>query len=106
METVSKGSFLKAKASNMIAWLSEAGILKGELPAFTELQATFMAEMLLEKQDEVAAKSFTDLLQSKELSESQIGDTFRSILEGVRDNPVLHEKFWRYLALFVDVVKQ
>lgn len=105
-EHTSKGSFLKGKASNMIAWLREAGVLGEELPTFTELQATYMAELLTEREAAVTAKAFDELLAAEELTQSEIGGIFHSILQGVRDRDDLHEKFWRYLALFIEVVKQ
>lgn len=97
---------MKAKASNMIAWLREAGVVGEEVPAFTELQATYMAELLTEKEAAVANKAFDELLAAEELTQSELGGIFCSILQRVRDQDKLHEKFWRYLALFIEVVKQ
>lgn len=96
-----KGAFLEEKAANMRRWLQET--LREEvpdLPTLDQAQSTYMAEMLVPHKQAIKDQDFTKLAAAA--SELGISET----LKLVADRPTLHDKFWRYLALFVEVVEQ
>ena len=97
-ETV--GAFLLAKARNWKAWLStELSIdLKVDL---TELSVTAMATKLNEHRQLVYNRDWGGL--SRQAQAAGIGE-LAEMLEAVRTRHDLHDKFWRYLELFVETI--
>ena len=103
---VTIGAFLKEKVRNMLSWLSES--LGSELPwiprqaaEVTELRATYAAEILTQHKARVQDRDWT--LFADVESELTTKTEFWAVLREVRDRPELHEKFWRYIDLFVEV---
>ena len=90
------GAFLQHKMTNMAVWLADSG---GPAPmgALTCVQATQFAEILrAEHADAIKERSFDTLNAPTELQE---------VIEFVQSREDLQDKFWRYLALFSDTVK-
>ena len=112
-ETV--GAFLKQKLSNMAGWLTEE-IGKENLSIdlyemtsnVTELQVTYLAELLYSKRDVIVHRSWQGLVAiTQDLPATRSGpgsDYLDSLIQSVRSNPHLHDKFWRYMELFASVV--
>jgi|MDSW01.1.fsa_nt_gb hypothetical protein len=107
-----KGAFLKEKVGNFGVWVQQ-GVGKENLPvdvsrALTgrsELEAVALAGALLSNADEVAHRDWGGLasaLAAREGAPPWLGE----VLSAVRSRQEMHEKFWRYLDLFVEVAAQ
>ena len=101
MET--KGSFLKSKMHNMRAWLQGelTGAAVHALPEVTEVQACYLEECLIPHKGSVSEKRFEALAADKSLDAS-----FREVLTEIQRAPATHDKFWRYVDLFLEVAEQ
>jgi hypothetical protein len=103
---VTIGAFLREKVRNMLAWLSES--LGSELPwiprqaaEVTEFRATYAAEILNQHKARVQERDWTLFADIE--SELTMKTEFWAVLREVKDRPELHEKFWRYIDLFVEI---
>lgn len=102
------GSFLMEKATNMETWLSAeigVGVWRKEgvwrKDRLTELSVTAMAAKLLEHRQLVFNRDFAGL--SRQANATGLGE-LTEMLEAVRSRHDLHDKFWRYLELFVETM--
>jgi hypothetical protein len=97
----SVGAFLLEKATNMEAWLSAE--LASPLPemALSELSVTAMSTKLAEHRQLVFNRDLPGL--SRQASRAGLA-ALTEMLEAVRTRRDLHDKFWRYLELFVTTV--
>lgn len=95
------GEFLQQKAGNMTLWLKEAGNpTELDLGKLTPLQITYLAQTLHDKHSEsIEVRDFAKLV------DSNMPPELRASVNFVRERPALHDKFWRYLALFSDTVE-
>lgn len=98
------GAFLKEKLVNMARWVtSEVG--KENLPvdlvcsaqAASELQVTMFAAVIKAH----APHAARDWQLLEEISEL---DSTKALVRCIRSRPDMHDKFWRYIALFNDCV--
>lgn len=96
MSTV--GEFLHEKAENMTRWLKEAGNpVDLDLGRLTRMQVTALAQHLHKEHSEtIELRSFPKLLEAQE----NIPPELLMSINFVSKRPDLHDKFWRYLALF------
>ena len=95
------GEFLECKVLNMKLWLVEAGYQNSiDVGVYSELQLTAMAQKLRgEHLDAIESRDFEALIAPMDLPAGML-----AIVVFVRNRPELHDKFWRYLALFSDTV--
>lgn len=93
------GDFLAAKVKNMRAWLVDSGISIPEDAWVPKMFLVQMASELLMHEDVVRARDFERLKQIDGLPEQ-----LKSFLDQLEPREDLHDKFWRYLALFADTV--
>lgn len=94
------GEFLAQKVGNMYRWLKEEG-LPVDLPTVANVQLVAMAQRLHKKySDAIYEEDFEPLLADKE----NLPPEMLMAVSFVQRRPELHEKFWRYLALFSDTV--
>ena len=100
MSTV--GEFLHEKAANMAKWLKESGNpVDLDLARLTQLQVTALVQALHDQHKEnISTRSFDGLLEGKENMPPELLMTISWVEKRVQ----LHDKFWRYLALFSDTV--
>ena len=106
------GAFIKEKLLNMAIWLeTEVGKenmnvdLQTWVTARSVLECTMFAEVLHEHADTIAKRDWATLLdavQTKELPATS--ELIKHLLVVVKGRIALHDKFWRYLDLFCDVV--
>lgn len=105
-EEQTKGQFLKQKLVNMARWVT--GVVGEEnLPADmiagiterTQLEATVFANTLHENSHQVTAKNWEALEDLAAKSSPEILE----VVALIRKREEMHEKFWRYMDLFVDV---
>ena len=107
--TTTTGSFLKEKLSNMAQWVTvEVG--KENLPVDlitgiagrSELELTAFAAMLQTNSTTVHERDW-DALQvlARPYSTFGVGE----VVSAVRARPGMHDKFWRYMCLCVEVME-
>lgn len=93
-------SFLREKAQNMAKWLAETGY-EGvvNMPSLTDLEIVAMAQALHDHcSAAVKARDFDQLTQH------EIPPDLLSVIDYVKSETGLQDKFWRYLTLFSDTV--
>lgn len=92
------GAYMREKMMNMAAWLQKEGC---DVPPFdvNETLLVAAAQTLHDTFDEaIRARNFDAM------ERGQLPGAFKEPLAFVRAHPDLHDKFWRYLTLFSDVV--
>jgi len=97
-----KGAFLHEKMTNMAAWLDselESSAFAERMKNCTYAQATLIAATIKERAEVVQARDF-DAFGSMH----GIPDEFKDIALQIQTRTDTHDKFWRYLDLFVSVV--
>lgn len=104
------GAFLKEKMRNMAAWVRvELGDLISErtlkmIHDMTELEATYAASYLLDDASvPIAHRDWPKLIRL--VSESSELKPLQAIALSIHARPQMHEKFWRYLDLFCEVIR-
>jgi hypothetical protein len=106
---MSKGAFLKQKANNMVKWVAEevgpenmsADIL-ADMNARSEVEIVLLASKLHSNKSVVDQHNWAGL---GALAESAM-PVVASIVAMIRQRAHMHDKFWRYMQLFVEVVEQ
>jgi hypothetical protein len=101
------GMFLREKLRNFVTWvLSE--IPKTELPVgyslnklATASQCVEFAEVVTDMREPVTARDFDALSQHPQATETMV-----MVIRAVYQRPELHEKFWRYMDMCVEVLEQ
>ena len=114
MTTQTVGAFLKAKLSNLAVWVIESlgkENINMDLEQFvnrrSEVEITFFADILSSNSAKVVHRDWAGLvgiLSTDATIPSDVSATFIDLLQLVRSRPELHDKFWRYMELFRDVV--
>ena len=94
------GSFLLEKASNMKKWL-RSELARDVQVDLTELSVTALAAKLMEHRQLVFNRDWAGL--SRQANTAGLTD-LTEMLEAVRTRHDLHDKFWRYLELFVETM--
>ena len=110
-DSQTKGQFLLEKLSNMAKWVtSEVGkenlsvdIIAG-INGRSALEVTALCATLEANADLATHRNWSGLVQlvdgDPRLHEMQ------EVIVAVQQRPAMHEKFWRYIDLFVTVVRQ
>ena len=112
-ETV--GSYLKTKFCNMARWVEEE-VGKNHLTIDpvkfaedrSELEVVLLAEKLASMSAQIANQDWYALVKMLEKEEvpTQWAHAFACLLHAVKAREDLHDKFWRYMQLFRDVVNK
>ena len=112
--TQTVGAFLKVKLRNLAVWVNESlgkENINMDLEQFvnrrSEVEITFFADILSSNSAKVVHRDWAGLvgiLSTDETIPSDVSATFIDLLQLVRSRPELHDKFWRYMELFRDVV--
>jgi hypothetical protein len=85
------GEFLKQKMGNMADWL-------GEEIKLSPLEATLVCQELYDrKREAIEARDWEELQKG-------VPSALRKVVERVHTEPEKHDKFWRYLSLFVATI--
>mgnify|MGYP001170382631 CR=1 FL=1 len=100
-EFTTVGEFLKEKACNMSKWLQNAGHTNDyDLGTLHSLQVVAFAQNLaLLHGENIKTRNFEGLLNDKDTPEE-----LKPTIAFVQEDATLHDKFWRYLALFSETV--
>jgi len=95
-------SFLREKATNMSNWLSDEGFrTEMELSDLDDLALTTLAHMLNNNhRTAIEQRDFSSFRAEKE----NLPPAVERLLDFVEPRAPLHDKFWRYLGLFSEVV--
>ena len=104
------GEFLKEKLVNMAVWI-EGEIGKENLPVDVvqlsrdrrAVEVTILAEVLNANSTLVTHRDWSGLV--RRLTEEDLPVDFAAVLHAVRAREELHDKFWRYMELFREVVQ-
>ena len=108
--TVTVGTFLKEKTLNMARWVTtEVG--KENLPVDivqltrdrTAVELTFLAELLNANSTKVTHRDWSGLVRL--IQEEDLPIDFAAVVQAVRARDEMHDKFWRYLELFCEVIR-
>ena len=112
--TQTVGAFLKVKLRNLAVWVIDSlgkENINMDLEQFvnrrSEVEITFFADILSSNSAKVVHRDWAGLvgiLSTDETIPSDVSATFIDLLQLVRSRPELHDKFWRYMELFRDVV--
>ncbi len=99
------GEFLREKLTNMASWVnSELGTqssedLKQYVAERKETEIAFIAGLLSTNSNLIAHKDWSGL--------ARLGDIpaeMQEIFHAIRKRDDMHDKFWRYLHLFAEVI--
>ena len=107
-----KGAFVKEKLENMARWV-EQGIGKENLPVDviagitgrSELEASALAGALQSNKDKIAQRNWSGLMQAVKDS-GKFPVSVQEVITCIYQQPKMHDKFWRYMELFVEVAEQ
>ena len=95
------GEYLLEKATNMQCWLHNELHDDKERTRLTEMSVTVMASRLHMNAQAVRDRDWDTLLRVA--SSAGLTD-LTDMIEAVRSRGDLHDKFWRYLDLFVELM--
>jgi len=106
----SVGEFVKSKMHNMAVWVQEelgsviAIDYVAVVDARSELELTTLCVMLHTERD-IAARRDWDALVELASEEAALAPLLQILVE-VRQRESMHEKFWKYVKLFIDVIDE
>lgn len=99
------GEFIKSKMHNMAVWI-DAELHEDYISlidARSELELTTLCAMLHSKKEMFKTDDWSALTA---LTENELAlAPFVSIIDKVHERPCLHDKFWKYVRLFIDVME-
>ena len=91
-------SLLREKTSNMATWLRNEG-----LP--TELQLAQFSDIELVTFAHTLRNDYSDCIKARDFfTDREIPSEVSQVVQFIERRPSLHDKFWRYLQLFSEVV--
>ena len=90
--------FLVEKAANMRAWLRDSGYDVSAWSNPTGMQMCLFASTLSTHGETIAYRDW------EELKSIEMPEELLAVAKWVEARAHLHDKFWRYLALFSEVV--
>ena len=106
-----KGEFLKEKVLNMAKWVTEE-VGKENLPVDiiagidgrSVVEVTALSGALDANCDQVTTRNWSGLVRL--MTDHGVGDEVQQVVVAVQHRPAMHDKFWRYMDLFVEVARQ
>ena len=107
-----KGTFLKEKMSNMARWVTQevgaenlpVDIIAG-IDGRSALEVTMLSGALGANKDVVTHRNWSGLVQLME-SDGRTPRELQEVVVAVQHRPDMHDKFWRYINLFIEVCEQ
>lgn len=98
------GGFLREKLGNMGRWVqTEIGETSVDLEQFvaerSDTEIAYLVGVLESSSTMIAHRDWSGLARSSDLP-TELLDVFQSI----RKREEMHDKFWRYLEMFVEVI--
>lgn len=108
MTEITKGEFLKTKLQNMARWATqEIGEENLRVDIITsingrsELEVMLIAGALQANKDKAIHRDWVGLVQI--LADNKIPTGLQEVVVEVQKRPHMHDKFWRYVDLFIEV---
>ena len=100
------GQFIKSKMHNMAVWIDTElhEDYSSLVDARSELELTTMCAMLHTKKEVFEKNDDWSALAALIANEPAL-TPFVSIIEKVHERPWMHEKFWKYVRLFIEVME-
>lgn len=106
-----KGEFIKEKMGNMARWVTQE-VGKENLPVDviagidgrSPLEVTVLAGHLEANRDLATHRNWSGLVQL--MAANSAPGELQEVVVAVQRRPEMHDKFWKYIALFVDVSAQ
>jgi hypothetical protein len=106
-----KGEFLLTKINNMAKWITEE-VGKENLPVDiiagiaerSALEVTVLCAALEANSDLATHRNWSGLVQL--MAKQHAPPELQEIVAVVQHRPPMHDKFWRYIRLFVEVSRQ
>ncbi|KAL3919537.1 MAG: hypothetical protein SGPRY_005593 [Prymnesium sp.] len=102
------GEFVKQKVQNMVRWeRNELGddviteSLQQAILCRSEVEIVYVLRTLKDHTADVHKRDWEGLANS-----ATVPDEFKTLIVAIRDKPVMHDKFWRYLDMFSEVLAQ
>lgn len=95
------GNFLRQKVSNMRDWIKKETHVEINIPV-TDINATMLAVRLTDEYEAIEKRDWPKLLL--ELEKEETPEVLRRAVLAVHTQDELHDKFWRYLALFASAL--
>ncbi len=110
-EQQNKGDFLLEKLNNMAKWVvTEVGkenlpvdILAG-IAGRSALEVTVLCSTLEANADLATHRNWSGLVQLMKMNNAPF--ELQQVVVAVQQRPKMHDKFWRYIDLFVTVIRQ
>ena len=111
MSEQTKGEFLQEKMLNMAKWVTlEVG--KENLPADliagidgrSVLEVTMVCGLIEANEDLTTLRNWSGLVLL--MAANNVPTELQEVVALVRQKEAMHDKFWRYMRLFIDVVRQ
>jgi hypothetical protein len=107
----SKGEFLKEKLQNMARWVDEE-VGKENLPVDiiagiagrSAVEATLFASQLAANKAKVTHRDWSGLVQV--MAQETLPIELQEVIVAIQHRPPMHDKFWRYMGLFIEVADQ
>lgn len=100
------GAFLREKLTNMAGWIEEelgkeniSVVLKQHIAERTETEIAYVVGILYANSPMITHKDWSGLARLGELPTPLL-----EVLDNVRKREDMHDKFWRYMELFVQVI--
>ena len=102
------GEFVKQKVQNMVRWArNELGddvvteSLQQAILRRSEVELVYALRALQDHATDVHKRDWDGLVDS-----ATVPGEFKTLIVAIRDKPVMHDKFWRYLDMFSEVLAQ
>ena len=111
MSNQTKGEFLKEKMENMARWVTEevgrenlpVDIIAG-IAGRSALEVTVLSGALEANKAQITHRNWSALVRL--LAENKTPPELQEVVVAVQRRPPMHDKFWRYIELFVQVSEQ
>ena len=111
MSEQTKGDFLHEKMLNMAKWVTlevgqenlPADIIAG-IAGRSALEVTMVCGLIEANEDLTTLQNWSGLVQLMEAN--NVPNELQEVVALVRKKDAMHDKFWRYMRLFIDVVRQ
>ena len=107
---VTKGAFLKEKFNNLARWVHgevgqenvSADVIAG-IAGRSELEFCMVAEILQANKSVSIHRDWKGMMQL--LKDNKLPAELLTVLTQIRHKEAMHDKFWRYISLFIEVAE-
>lgn len=108
---MNKGEFLREKLENMAKWVTtEVGKENLAVDIITAINGRSVVEIaafcgiLDANSDRITTRNWSGLVQL--MTKQNLGQELQQVVVAVQQRPAMHDKFWRYMDMFIEVTRQ